>query len=128
MKKTLILMTAFVLSATAAVAQVDDDEMLKIAALEALVSAPPERAFPIVSRVLKGSGSTELKSRALFVLSQMDYPEGLQLLLDTARANQGELSMEAIRMIGINGNADPIISPGFPEPAKTYVAICAVQV
>ncbi|MDJ0657375.1 MAG: hypothetical protein QNJ40_24650 [Xanthomonadales bacterium] len=112
MKKTLILMTVFMLSTSAAFAQADDDESLKIAALEALISAPADRAFPIVSRVLKGSGSTELKSRALFVLSQMDHPQSLQLLLETAQADQGGLSLEAIRMIGINGDREAIAQLG----------------
>ena len=36
-----------------------DRDSLKIAALEALMSAPPERAMPIVDKVLAGEHSTE---------------------------------------------------------------------
>ena len=77
MKKTITLFTACLLLgiATPAHAQDDDTEALKLTALEALVTAPPERAMPIVERVLAGDGSDELKARALFVLSQMDTPE-----------------------------------------------------
>ena len=89
--------------ATPALAQ-DDTEELQIAALEALISAPPERAMPIVQRVLAGDGSDELKERALFVLSQMDTPEAQTLLVESARSSSGELQQEAIRMIGIGGN------------------------
>ena len=52
-----------------------DDEDLKFAAIEALITAPPERAMPIVQRVLAGDASDELKGRALFVLSQIDRGE-----------------------------------------------------
>jgi HEAT repeat protein len=87
-----------------ALAQSDEAESLKIIALEALVSAPPERALPIVSKVLKGSGSDELKERALFVLSQIELPEARALLIETARTGNANLREEAIRSIGIDGD------------------------
>ena len=89
-------------------AQQGENEELKIAALEALISAPPERAMPIVQKVLAGDDSDELKARALFVLSQIDTPEAQSLLVDTARNSSGELQNEAIRMIGISGNSAAI--------------------
>ena len=85
---------------------VDDAEELKITALEALMSAPPERALPIVEKVLNGSGSDEMKSRALFILSQIDTPEAQATLVDAARNTSGELRLEAIRMIGISGKPE----------------------
>ena len=81
-----------------------DDEALKLAALEALMSAPEERALPIVQRVLAGDDSTMIKRRALFVLAQIDLPEAQDVLLTTAGGDNPELATEAIRMIGINGN------------------------
>lgn len=106
MKKTIALFTACLLLgiATPAHAQDDDTEALKLTALEALVTAPPERAMPIVERVLAGDGSDELKARALFVLSQMDTPEARALLVETARTSTGQLQKEAIRMIGVGGD------------------------
>jgi HEAT repeat protein len=105
-----------VLPATA-IAQTDEDEQLKIAALEALVSAPTERALPIAQKVLEGDGSDELKSRAMFVLSQIDEPESLALLSDAARNSTGELQLEAIRMLGINGH--PVAMEGLGELFET---------
>jgi HEAT repeat protein len=81
-----------------------DHEELQIAALEALASAPPERALPLAKKVLAGTHSDEVKERALFVLSQIDLPEAQLILAETARSNQGELRYEAIRMIGIGGD------------------------
>lgn len=86
----------------------DDQEALKIAAMEALVSAPPERALPLVDKVLAGNNSVELKERALFILSQIDEPAAHSKLLEYANGADGELKREAIRMIGIGGNDDSI--------------------
>lgn len=106
MNKTIPILIACLLfgSAVPALAQDDDSDALKLAALESLITAPPERAMPIVQRVLSGDSSDELKARALFVLSQMDTPEAQTLLVDAARNSSGELQQEAIRMIGIGGN------------------------
>lgn len=90
-----------------AFAQTDEDdanEELKIAAVEALMSAPPERALPIVEKVLAGDHSDDVKERALFILSQIDLPEAQEILLATARTSNGDLQEEAIRMVGIGGD------------------------
>ncbi len=87
-----------------------DTEELKLAAIEALVSAPPNRALPLVNKVLAGNNSDEIKERALFILSQIDRPEAHETLLKFARESTGELQEEAIRMIGIGGNRDALAS------------------
>lgn len=86
----------------------DDAEQLKIAALEALMSAPADRALPIVEKVLAGNHSDEVKSRALFILSQIDMPEAQEILLTTARSQDGDLQLEAIRMVGIGGDPETL--------------------
>jgi len=102
--KTLITIT-LLFAASVSVAQTDD-EQLKVAAMEALITAPPERALPIVQKVLAGNGSDELKERALFILSQIDSDEAQAALLNAANSTTGELRLEAVRMIGIGGNAE----------------------
>ncbi|HEX2139077.1 MAG TPA: hypothetical protein VHG33_05135, partial [Woeseiaceae bacterium] len=69
---------------TESAATSEESEQLKIAAVEALMSAPPERALSILTRVLEGEGSDELKERALFVVSQIDLPQAQELLRQTA--------------------------------------------
>jgi HEAT repeat protein len=104
-----VLLTTLILSlGSTALAQGDDKESLKMEALQALMSAPPERALPIVAKVLKGNGSDELKEHALFVLGQIDLPEARTLLLETARTGDVELRREAIRAIGIGGDHDAL--------------------
>jgi len=96
------------LAQTAVSEVADETEMLKIAALEALIAAPPERALPLVTKVLNGNNSNEVKELALFVLSQIDLPEAHATLLDIARTGDDELSGEAIRMIGIGGDPEAL--------------------
>ena len=80
-------------------------EALAIAALRALISAPPERALPLIEKTLRDNKSELVKARALFVLGQFDSPAAQTLLLKNARERTGNLQREAIRSIGISGQA-----------------------
>jgi hypothetical protein len=82
-----------------------EEESLALAALEGLMSQPTERALPLLKKVLAGPQSTLVKRRALFVLSQIDATEAQTLLLEMARSGDPALRGEAIRNIGISGNA-----------------------
>jgi HEAT repeat protein len=81
-----------------------EQEELAIAALEGLMAQSPERALPILKRVMAGNQSTVVKRRALFVLSQVGSPEARDILMQTARSTNPELRGEAIRSIGISGD------------------------
>lgn len=81
---------------------VDDD--LADAALQGLLSAPPERALPLLKKVLAGQRSIKVKKRALFVLSQLETDEAINVVLDTAKnSREPELRREAVRMLGVSG-------------------------
>jgi HEAT repeat protein len=80
------------------------DEELAIAALEGLMAQSPDRALPIIRKVLAGSQSTLVKKRALFVLGQIGTAEALEILAQTARSSDAGLREEAIRGIGIAGD------------------------
>lgn len=109
-RKTIIILAAMtgIAFTSQAFAQSDDAEELKITALELLISAPPERALPLVTKVLQGDNSDDVKERALFVLSQIDLPEAQNLLVETAQHGSVDIRLEAIRMIGIGGNSDAL--------------------
>jgi HEAT repeat protein len=81
-----------------------EQESLALAAMEGLMQQPPERALPIIKKVLAGSQTTLVKKRALFVLSQIDSQEADDILLQTARSADSALRTEAIRSIGIGGH------------------------
>jgi len=109
--RTFLLLTATALLISAGAQSQDSDaDELKIAALEALIAAPPERALPAVTRVLQGDNSVEVKESALFILSQIDTPDARNLLLQTARQESGELQEEAIQMIGVSGDPEALAS------------------
>ena len=82
-----------------------DKEELQMIALEALIHVPEERALPAVMKLLEAGGSDELMESAMFVLSQMDHPDAAAALVSYARNGSGDVQQEAIRMIGINGEA-----------------------
>lgn len=102
-----ISLAALTASGGASAQDIEADE-LKIAALEALIAAPPERALPAVTRVLRGDNSDEVKESALFILSQIDMPEAQEILMQIVRESEGELQEEAIQMVGIGGNPDTL--------------------
>ncbi len=88
-------------------AAVDDD--LADIALQGLMNAPPERALPLLKKVLAGQRSLKVKRRALFVLSQFGTDEAMNIVLDAAKsAREPELRGEAIRMLGISGGKTAI--------------------
>jgi len=80
------------------------DEELALAAMEGLMAQPPERALPIIKKVLAGTQTKLVKQRALFVLSQIEGPEAQEILAQTARSSDAAMRSEAIRSIGIGGN------------------------
>jgi HEAT repeat protein len=100
------ILTALLLVASGlAVAQKPtEQEELALAAMEGLMAQPPERAMPIIKKVLAGPQTTLIKQRALFVLSQIDSPQAGEILLQTSRSADVALRREAIRSIGIGGN------------------------
>lgn len=80
------------------------DEELADVALQGLLNAPPERALPLLKKVLAGQRSIKTKKRALFVLSQIGTDDAMNVVLDVAKnAREPELRREAIHMLGISG-------------------------
>jgi hypothetical protein len=85
-----------------------DDDLADVA-LQGLLNAPPERALPILKKVLASERPIKTKRRALFVLSQLGTDESMNVVLDIAKnAREPELRHEAIRMLGISGRKTAI--------------------
>jgi HEAT repeat protein len=81
-----------------------DDEELADIAVEGLMNAPPERALPLLKKVLQSNHSQRVKKRALFVLSQLGTDAALDVVIETAKNSSDlELRAEAIRMLGVSG-------------------------
>jgi HEAT repeat protein len=80
------------------------DEDIAEIAVEGLMNAPPERAVPLLKKVLQSQHSDKVKKRALFVLSQIDEDAALDSVVDVAKnSNDPGLREEAIRMLGVSG-------------------------
>ena len=101
---TTLLTLLVIASGTTFAQKPSEQEELALAAMEGLMAQPPERALPIIKKVLAGSQTTLIKKRALFVLSQIDTPEAEDILLQTSRSPDVALRNEAIRSIGIGGH------------------------
>ncbi len=82
---------------------VDDD--VKVIAIQSLMHTDPEKAFPLLEKIVKGGSYTKkMKQQALFILSQSSSPRAQTLLANIARGNANpEIQEEAIRYLGIAG-------------------------
>jgi TolA-binding protein len=77
--------------------EAETDEELKLLALNGIMMNDPERAIPLVDRVLKSSASPKVKRNALFVLAQSSNPKAQALVEQIARgAGNPDLQVKAI--------------------------------
>ena len=80
------------------------DEELKLLALQGLMNSDPQKATPLLEKVLAGSSSPAVKSKALFVLAQSGSPEAMDILgkIATGQSNP-ELQRKAVQYLGMFG-------------------------
>ena len=82
---------------------VSDDE-LKLLALQGLMNSDPQKALPIVEKILSGPSSPTVKSKALFVLAQSGSPQAMDILGRVALGQSNpELQRKAVEYLGIFG-------------------------
>ncbi len=80
------------------------DEDLKLMAINSLQNTDPERALPLLEKILKGSQPPKLKERALFVLAQSGSQQSRDLLAQIARgAADPDLQKKALNYLGLFG-------------------------
>ena len=77
--------------------EAQNDEDLKLLALQGLMNNSPEKAIPLVEGILNGTGSPRVKSKALFVLAQNGSPQAEEFLGKIARGQSNpELQRKAV--------------------------------
>jgi HEAT repeat protein len=82
--------------------QAEQDEELKLLALNSLMQQDESRALPVIQQILNSDKSEKLKSRALFVLAQDQSPQAEALLGQVARGERDPaLQRKAIEMLAI---------------------------
>jgi len=92
--------------------QTEQNEELKLLALNSLMQGGNANALPILQQILEGQQSDRLKERALFVLAQDQSNAGRTLLGQIVRGEKNpHLQMKAIRLIAAaqgSGSADTL--------------------
>jgi HEAT repeat protein len=85
----------------------ENDEDLKLMAIQAMQNSDPEQAVPLLEKLLQGTASPKLKSRALFVLAQSDSPRAREVLKNIAKGSSTpELQNRAIDYLGTQGGRE----------------------
>jgi HEAT repeat protein len=82
--------------------QAEQDEELKLLALNSLMQQDEARAVPIIQQILSSDKSEKLKDRALFVLGQDPSPQAQALLGQVASGERNPaLQRRAIQMLAV---------------------------
>ena len=82
--------------------QAEQDEELKLLALNSLMQQDEEHAVPIIQQILNSDKSEKLKERALFVLGQDQSPQAQALLGHVASGDRNPgLQRKAIQMMAV---------------------------
>lgn len=83
------------------------DEDLKLYALQALGNQDPDRAVPMLEKIIRGDSSARLKERAMFVLAQMSDPRARKLLAEAAKDDaHPDVQGKAIQYLGVHGGPE----------------------
>lgn len=86
-----------------------DNEELKLYALDGLMQVDPDKAVPVLEKLLASDASPRIQERALFVLSQSGSPKAREILVRTAKTGQTiELRRKAIQTLGIAGDEEDL--------------------
>ena len=102
--------------------EAESDEDLKLMAINSLLHQDPERAIPLLEKLVKGGSSPKVRERALFVLSQSDSPKARQIVADLARdGSNPELQEKALRSLGIHGGkaSRELLAEIYASPSST---------
>jgi HEAT repeat protein len=87
------------------------DMELKIAALQAMLHMNPQRAVPVLEKIItdRRPGTTELRRQAMFILSQADSDRSVELMIDAARNDPDpEVRQQAVFWLGQTGSDEAL--------------------
>jgi hypothetical protein len=98
------------------------DDELKMLAIQGLMNSDPERAMPLLEKVLNGTGSPKEKSKALFVVAQSGSPQAQGLLAKVALGQSNpDLQRKAVEYLGIFGGVSGGVEGGVEGGIKRGV-------
>lgn len=85
----------------------ESNEDLKLIAINSLLNSDPERAVPMLEKLLQSNQSPRLKQRALFVLCQSGSPRAREVVAEIARGKSNpDLQMRAIQYVALFGGKE----------------------
>jgi HEAT repeat protein len=86
-------------------AESNDD--LKLIAINSLMGSDPEKAVPLLQKLLEGSQPIKVKERALFVLSQSGSPQAREVVAQIARGGSNpDLQQKALQDLALFGGKE----------------------
>jgi hypothetical protein len=88
--------------------EAQEDHELRMLALQGLLNSDPEKAIPLLGKVLNSaSASPKEKSQALFILAQRGSPEAREILSQVAKGQSNpDLQHKAIQYLGMFNSAE----------------------
>ncbi len=87
--------------------ETEHDDDLKLYAIAALQNSEPEQAVPMLEKLLEGTASPRVKSKALFVLAQSNSPRAREVLTSIAKGTSTpDLQNRAIDYLGTLGGRE----------------------
>jgi HEAT repeat protein len=82
----------------------ESDNDVKLMAINGLMNSDPERAIPLLEKLLQNQSSPKLRERALFVLSQTDSPKAREIVTRAAKGEfNPDLQLKAVQSLGVYG-------------------------
>jgi HEAT repeat protein/TolA-binding protein len=82
----------------------EPDEDLRLIAAAGIANSEPERAVPLVAKMLDSASSLRFKERALYVLAQTRSPQALPVVMRLAKGGGSpDLQRKAIEYLGVFG-------------------------
>ena len=83
------------------------DEELQLLALNGLMHADPERAWPLLQKLLESSRPLKIKEQALFVLSQSGSDKAREVLANFARGQANpDLQLKSLEYLALFGGKE----------------------
>jgi hypothetical protein len=85
----------------------DENEELKMLALQGLMNSNSDQALQMLKTVLNGSGSPKIKRKALFILAQSGSPQSREIIGGIAKGQSNpELQGKAVEYLGLFGGSE----------------------
>jgi HEAT repeat protein len=87
--------------------ETQDDEELKLIAINSIVHADPEKAVPMLQKLLGGNQTPRIREKALFVLSQSGSEKAREIIANFARGKANpDLQLKALEYLALFGGKE----------------------